>query len=61
MGTRSLIGREISPGKFRIIYCHWDGYLENNGKLLFEHYQDSKKVDELLDLGCISSLATNIG
>lgn len=56
MGTRSSIIEQLPNGQYRGIYCHWDGYLDNNGKILFEHYQDAKKVSALIDLGDISSL-----
>ena len=60
MSTRSRIG--INDGeKIRHIYCHWDGYPSNNGKMLLEHYQDVDKINQLIDLGDISSLRKNIG
>jgi len=61
MGTRSRIAKEDTTGKVTMIYCHWDGYLENNGKLLLENYQDEKKIDQLLALGDISSLGSKLG
>lgn len=42
------------------IYCHWDGYPSNNGKILLEHYQDREKVEKLIALGDISSLAAEV-
>jgi hypothetical protein len=42
------------------VYCHWDGYLENNGRILQEHY-DSTKANQLVALGDLSSLRPNIG
>jgi hypothetical protein len=42
------------------IYCHWDGYPSNNGKLLLENYQDREKVEKLIALGDISSLAEEV-
>jgi hypothetical protein len=41
------------------VYCHWDGYLENNGKILLEHY-DSAKANHLVALGDLSSLDKNV-
>jgi hypothetical protein len=41
------------------VYCHWDGYLEHNGKLLLEHY-DSAKANYLVALGDLSSLRPNV-
>ena len=59
MGTRSAIIEKTDTG-YRGIYCHWDGYLENNGKILNEHYQDAAKVSSLIDLGDISSLGERV-
>ena len=61
MGTRSTIALEYADGTVDQIYCHWDGYLENNGQLLLKHYMDPFKVQKLMDLGDLSSLAENIG
>ena len=61
MGTRSTIALEYADGTVGQVYCHWDGYLENNGMILYKHYQDPFKVRELLDLGDISSLGREVG
>lgn len=61
MATRSTIAMEQPDGKVMQVYCHWDGYLDNNGKILQEHYQDSAKVYALMLLGSISSLRNEIG
>ena len=61
MATRSIIGVQVADGTFRTIYCHWDGYPENNGAILLQHYQDRTKVEELVSIGGLSSLAPNIG
>ena len=60
MATRSLIAKQVGEDKFRTIYCHWDGYLEHNGKVLLEHYNTHEKLDELLGLGAISFLAPKV-
>lgn len=61
MATRSTIALEFADGTVQQVYCHWDGYLENNGKILLEHYSDPFKLRDLIDLGDISSLGPNIG
>lgn len=61
MGTRSDIIVEGMDGKFRAIYCHWDGYLDHNGRILHEHYTTQAKCDALAALGGISSLKAEIG
>jgi len=45
----------------RAVYCHWDGYLEHNGSILHKHYASSPKVNNLIALGDLSSLGTQIG
>jgi hypothetical protein len=54
MGTRSRIG-VMHGDKCKSVYCHWDGYLDHNGRILLEHY-DSAKTNHLVALGDISSL-----
>lgn len=61
MATRSTIAIELPDGKIKAVYCHWDGYLSNNGKILQEHYTDAKKVEKLISKGAISSLGKVIG
>jgi hypothetical protein len=61
MATRSTIALEYADGTVGQIYCHWDGYLEYNGALLYKHYVDPFKTRELLDLGDLSSLKPEIG
>jgi hypothetical protein len=59
MGTRSAIG-VMHGDKVKAVYCHWDGYLDHNGRILFNHY-DSAKANYLVALGSLSSLRENIG
>jgi hypothetical protein len=59
MGTRSRIG-VMHGNNVKSIYCHWDGYLDFNGRILQEHY-DSVKANHLVALGDMSSLRANIG
>lgn len=60
MGTRSAIGIELQNGKIEAVYCHWDGYLSNNGRILLDHY-DREKTLALVALGGLSSLKPEIG
>lgn len=60
MSTRSTIWMKNEDGTFTGIYCHWDGYIENNGKILFHHYQDLNKLKSLIALGSISYLCPNV-
>jgi hypothetical protein len=61
MATRSTIALEFADGTVGKVYCHWDGYLEHNGKLLLENYSDPFVLRDLLDQGDISSLGEKIG
>ena len=66
MATRSIIAKldrknyEEGGEYIEAIYCHNDGYLSNNGKLLDQHYQGIDNVNQLLAEGDISSLKDTI-
>lgn len=60
MATRSTIALEYADGTVDQIYCHWDGYLSHNGKLLMEYWQDPFKVQKMMDLGDMSALGEEI-
>jgi hypothetical protein len=57
MATRSRIAIENQDGTVLSIYCHWDGYPSHHGPILLEHYTTQEKVESLIALGSISSLA----
>ena len=59
MATRSVIAKLDDRG-IQAIYCHNDGYLSNNGKILDQHYQNEVKVDNLIAQGDISSVKDTI-
>ena len=61
MATRSNIAMKTQDGKIVSVYCHWDGYVANNGRILEENYQDQAKIEALVALGSISSLGEQIG
>lgn len=56
MATRSSIAFVGKDGKVKSSYCHWDGYVSNNGVILLVHYQEPEKVKDLMSFGDISSL-----
>ena len=58
MSTNSLIG-VVHGDNFKMIYCHYDGYLSGVGAMLHHHY-DSPKANHLVALGDLSVLAKNI-
>ena len=65
MSTRCCIGLKGAPrdgcSEVRSIYSHSDGYPSYVGKLLLENYDTPEKVNQLLDLGDISLLGSEIG
>lgn len=60
MSTRSNIAIQRKDGTKTGIYCHYDGYIEYVGAILYENYNTAEKVEELLALGNLSSLGTDI-
>ena len=60
MSTNSFIAIEQDNGKYRAIYCHHDGHLFHHGEILLNHYQYKQKVEDLINLGDISSLAAKL-
>lgn len=60
MSTNSRIGIVNADGTVTSIYCHWDGYLTHNGLLLASFWTEPKKIAELMQIGNISSLGTQL-
>jgi hypothetical protein len=61
MATRSAIAietglPEMGPCVIHAVYCHWDGYVENNGALLLKYFDSLPSAVELIKGGSISSL-----
>ena len=61
MGTRSTIAIQNADGSVTGIYCHWDGYLSHNGRILAENYTTEAAVRALIALGDLSSLGETVG
>lgn len=61
MSTRSNIAVERTNGTIASIYCHYDGYLSNNGRKLMENWHHPARVAQLIALGDLSSLGKVIG
>mgnify|MGYP001032128280 FL=1 len=51
MSTRTAIFKEQVDGTFQGIYCQSDGYIEGVGAMLYNYYQDTEKVQRLIDYG----------
>lgn len=60
MSTNAIIAKKLPDNRYKGILLHWDGYPRWAGKILSEHYKDEDKIDKLLKLGNISSLAPEI-
>lgn len=60
MGTRSSIAIK-KDDKIVSIYCHWDGYPKGVGEDLKLHWNTEEKIDELMKLGDLSTLGSEIG
>jgi hypothetical protein len=61
MATRSTIAVIHQDGSVSQVYCHWDGYLEHNGKFLIENYATQELAESLVALGDLSSLSKTVG
>jgi len=65
MATRSAIAietglPEMGPCIIHAVYCHWDGYVTNNGALLLEYFDSLPSAVALIKGGSISSLGEGI-
>ena len=60
MATRSTIAVKHEDGTVSQIYCHWDGYLSHNGKLLMEHYNTLLGAEFLVSKGSLVTLAPRV-
>jgi hypothetical protein len=56
MATRSTIALEKKDGTVVQVYCHWDGYIGNNGVILQENYQNYDNILKLVNGGPMSCL-----
>jgi hypothetical protein len=60
MSTNSSIAVIGKDGSVVQIFCHWDGDIKRNGKLLFENYNTQEKAEELVLAGNLLSLGTTL-
>ena len=61
MSTRSNIAIAINSKDARIIYCHFDGYQTGVGRVLKLYYSNKEKVEQLINMGDMSSIDKFIG
>lgn len=60
MGTRSYIGLQIEEDEYLTIFCHYNGYPDDNGAILAEHYDKQEKVESLIQLGDLYFLRSKL-
>lgn len=60
MSTRSNIAVKINENRWKVIYCHWNGYATHNGKILHEHYNSFDRAKRLVNHGNVSILAERL-
>ena len=60
MATRSTIAVQHADESISVIYCHWDGYISNNGRLLEINYTSLELAEALVDGGSLSILGEYI-
>lgn len=60
MATRSTIAVVNEDNTVTQIYCHWDGYLEHNGRILTESYNSLELAKQLVSFGDLSVLAAQV-
>ena len=61
MATRSAIAIKYGRDTIKSVYCHWDGYPEHNGRILQEYWFTRILINQLIEMGDISSLGATIG
>lgn len=60
MSTRSIIAKQVGEDKYLTIFCHYNGYPDDNGATLLKHYNTPERVDALLALGDLEFLREKI-
>lgn len=56
MSTNSLIAIANKDGTFDSAYCHYDGYVGHNGKVLVKFHNTETQARTVVDTGFIRSL-----
>lgn len=60
MSTRSRVGIKEKDGTVRSVYVHFDGYVAGVGKTLYESYRNADKIEQLINLGDMSSINSEV-
>ena len=61
MATRSAIAIKHGRNTIKSVSCHWDGYPEHNGRILQEYWFTPILINQLIEMGDMSSLGATIG
>ena len=61
MATRSAIAIKHGRNTIKSVSCHWDGYPEHNGRILQEYWYTPIIINQLIEMGDMSSLGATIG
>lgn len=59
MSTRSIIALR-NEDSIVSVYCHHDGYVEHNGRILHDHYTKREQVADLMLRGDMSCLGETV-
>lgn len=60
MGTPSMIGVLNEDGSVTATYCHYDGYLDGNGRTLVDVYNTLDKARAVAEVGYLSALSDDL-
>jgi len=60
MGTSSMIGFYNEDGTVTATYCHYDGYVSYNGRLLFDSYNTPELAKAVANVGYLSGLKSDL-
>jgi hypothetical protein len=60
MSTNSSIAVCLDDGSVRSVYCHWDGFIHHNGKLLLKFWNSQELAESLTSLGNMSILGKRL-
>lgn len=60
MGTPCIIAKRDGEDSYRWIFSPYDGNVQSVGRVLYDHYDTSERVERLLDNGDIDLLAPTV-
>lgn len=60
MSMRSYIAKRVGEDQYLTIFCHYNGYPDDNGEILVKYYNTPDRLDQLLALGDLHSLGKRI-